>query len=312
MNLSSPSRHATHAASEMNTDRVRCFGSVTRAKMSPSDTAFTNTPARLWRSNTSEAVRHPDAIERVPYPIVICVATEKMNAALIEAAIVSEASSEGKPRRHPGLALASANHAAAKSVNVDTNSAEMNRTRYFHRSSTREVKVSNLRRPRKLRPRIRTWLRPAWRPVSTSAGRRNLRRCASYQNTPRSFQRNSRGSGPSGASSAAPPDAPPDAPPPRADASKNAEVSAGGGYSVTTRVCACGRPDPSGSKTTATSGWGGGGDAGGGAPPWRLKNAPRRRGVRGRRSSSEDAEAPSSEDARDGVGEGRIDRGASG
>ena len=59
--------------------------------------AETNTAVRLWHKRTTVPVRQLPTMDRVPYPIVVCVATLNMTAAL-------NPCSRSKPRRHPGSA----------------------------------------------------------------------------------------------------------------------------------------------------------------------------------------------------------------
>ena len=93
MNVSSPSLHDMHAASLMNTERVRCFGSAILWKIKPMLNALTNTAVRLWQRRTKVPVRQLPTMDRVPYPIVVCVATLKITAAL---------NPSSNPDRQPG------------------------------------------------------------------------------------------------------------------------------------------------------------------------------------------------------------------
>ena len=171
MNLSSPSRVATHAASETKIERARCFGSVMRAKITPRLSALTNTPTTICAKSNAAPARHAPRMLRVPYPSVVCVATLKMSAALKPPF--------SKPSRHDGELRRSSSQNSAKTKNVAKCKPTTVTARNAQCASTSDVNASWLSSFSQPRPRTLTMLRPASVPVATRCGTRHLRLCFS-------------------------------------------------------------------------------------------------------------------------------------
>ena len=71
MNFSCPSRRAIAAHSEMNTDRPRCFGCESLAKMMPKLIASRIMPEMFWSVRNNADAPHTPTV-RPPKPMVAC------------------------------------------------------------------------------------------------------------------------------------------------------------------------------------------------------------------------------------------------